>query len=82
LKHNTEAVPKKVDRIFDIMRFKDGYEDIHRLNDNMKRRVRLKDLKYKESNLQTIFRGTLGNEQATTQPRTPGDCDIAYMEKK
>ena len=82
LKFNSREVQEKVNRIFEIMGLRDGYDGIQRLVDDIGLSVRLRDFGYKDSHMQTIIRGTLGSAQAPTNPRKPIESEIADIASK
>ena len=82
LKYNSPAVREKVDHIFNIMGFKDGYEGTHSLLNDLKLSAGLTDFGFKDSHLQTIIQGTRGSAQMPTNPRAPTDSDIIDIVKK
>ena len=82
LKYNSPAVREKVDHIFNIMGFKDGYEGTHSLLNDLKLSAGLTDFGFKDSHLQTIIQGTRGSAQMPTNPRAPTDSEIIDIVKK
>ncbi len=82
LKYNSPAVKEKVEHVFRIMNYKNGYDDIGKLLDDIGLAARLSDFGYKESHLETIIKETLGSAQAPTNPRVPPEGDIADIVKR
>lgn len=82
LKYNSSLVKEKVEHIFNIMNFKNGYDDINKLLVDIGLTARLSDFGHIESYLKTIIKETMGSAQAATNPRTPTEGDLADIVKR
>lgn len=82
LKYNSQKVEDKVNDVFHTLNFKDRYNDINRLVNDIGLSASLTDYGYKEDHLKTIINETLGSAQAPTNPRMPSRSDITDIVKK